>query len=428
MIEHPVPQNITEYQFHLIGNMTVKQFLILLVGVVVAFVFYSTNLPAILKWPLIIVVVGGVIALAFVPYEERTLDQWLVNFVRAIYRPTKFYWRRTAPKPEYFAFTSSAAARQVSSTQSAFRPERNRQVSAYLSSIQTQSAPQKIADPLDLFQDENDGVSALFDSVEAASNVTPGKEMEVEKPDLQVRARPLGSKRGLVFATSSESTATKQAALAGAPDSSVNTRSSTNQFQGADPYHAPVFTMEATQPEPKKSAKVTPNKPTGDAKTVEVEKVQVKPTTTTDTTESVDQKADTKKTSQTPPKTPTQPELPSTYTDKTTKVQSGTAPIPVVFNKELPFPSLPEKPNLLLGMVHDKEKNIIPGAIVEILDKNGNTVRAMKTNNLGQFYISTPLKKGQYVIETEAQDHSFPVYTLEVNDSVLDPVDIQALA
>ena len=69
MIEHPVPQNITAYQFHLIGNMTIKQFLILLVGAGLAFLFYTTNLPGIIKWPLILIFFGGGAMAAFVPMK-----------------------------------------------------------------------------------------------------------------------------------------------------------------------------------------------------------------------------------------------------------------------------------------------------------------------------------------------------------------------
>ncbi len=417
MIEHPVPQNITEYQFHLIGNMTIKQFLILLVGVVLAFAFYSTNLLDIIKWPFIILIVGGAVALAFVPFEERTLDQWLVNFIRAIYRPTKFYWRRLAPTPDYFGYeksTNQQAAPVVPTNQ----PQRQRQVSAYLSSIQSQNVLPKVADPLDLFQDETDNLTALFDSVDAASNVTPGKEKPLEKPDLQVRARPLGSKRGIVFSTLPNTETSAKIQLSQQPQTPV--------FQGADPHQSPVFTMEPLQKTvtSKNTKTILPTHPTGNARTTDVQQVSVQKSDTEALPVSTPEKPAP---AQTEENQPQQTQVKS-YTNQTTKLQSETAAIPIVFSKELPFPSLPDKPNLLLGMVHDSQKNIIPGAIVEILDTNGNTVRAMKTNNLGQFYISTPLKKGQYTIETEAQDQSFPIFSLEVNDTILDPVDIQALA
>ena len=86
MEQHPIPQNVTKYQFHLIGDMTIKQFLMLGGGIVLAFIsFKLTILPTFLRLPLAGIFAGGGAALAFVPFEERSLDIWLINFFRAIY-------------------------------------------------------------------------------------------------------------------------------------------------------------------------------------------------------------------------------------------------------------------------------------------------------------------------------------------------------
>ena len=45
MREHQVPQDITGYNFHIIGEMTIKQFAEVAVGVVIAVIIYTTNLP-----------------------------------------------------------------------------------------------------------------------------------------------------------------------------------------------------------------------------------------------------------------------------------------------------------------------------------------------------------------------------------------------
>jgi len=92
--QHPVPQNISSYQFHLVGDMTLKQFLELASGVVVGVIIYATGLPALIKWPLILFFVAGGGALAFVPFEERPLEQWIIAFFRSVYSPTLFRWRK----------------------------------------------------------------------------------------------------------------------------------------------------------------------------------------------------------------------------------------------------------------------------------------------------------------------------------------------
>ena len=110
----------------------------------------------------------------------------------------------------------------------------------------------------------------------------------------------------------------------------------------------------------------------------------------------------------------------------TSSSQSSSDVQPAIFDRTLPFPSIPTEPNMLVGMVHNKQGKILPGAIVEILDEKGNTVRAMKTNSLGQFYISSALKPGSYRIETEDMDHQFPVYEIKIENKPLDPVNIVA--
>ncbi len=94
MEQHAVPQNISSYQFHLVGDMTLKQFLELAAGVVVGVILYATGLPGIIKWPLILFSAGMGAALAFVPLEERPLEQWIVAFFRGVYSPTLFHWEK----------------------------------------------------------------------------------------------------------------------------------------------------------------------------------------------------------------------------------------------------------------------------------------------------------------------------------------------
>ena len=41
MQQHPVPQNVTQYQFRLVGDMTLKQFLELAGGMLLAYLIYA---------------------------------------------------------------------------------------------------------------------------------------------------------------------------------------------------------------------------------------------------------------------------------------------------------------------------------------------------------------------------------------------------
>ena len=95
MQQHPIPQNVTQYQFRLVGDMTLKQFLELAGGMVLAYLFFASNLIFIVKWPLVILSLLFGAGLAFFPIEDRPLDQWITNFIKAIYQPTRFTWQKT---------------------------------------------------------------------------------------------------------------------------------------------------------------------------------------------------------------------------------------------------------------------------------------------------------------------------------------------
>lgn len=101
MEQHPIPQQISSYQFKLVGDMTLKQFFQVAGGVLVGLLFYASNLPGIVKWPIIIISTLVGVALAFLPFEERPLEKWIIAFFRSIYSPTEYYWKKS-DKPYVF--------------------------------------------------------------------------------------------------------------------------------------------------------------------------------------------------------------------------------------------------------------------------------------------------------------------------------------
>lgn len=94
--QHPLPQDISAYRFRLIGDMTIKQFVSLGVGILLAVIFYSSPLPFFFKYPLSFLFLLLGVGMAFVPVQGRTLDTWIFAFIRSIYSPTQFVWKQTA--------------------------------------------------------------------------------------------------------------------------------------------------------------------------------------------------------------------------------------------------------------------------------------------------------------------------------------------
>lgn len=92
--QHAIPQQISSYEFKLVGDMTLKQFLKAVGGIVIAIIIKGTGLLAIFKWPLMLISAGTGLALAFVPFEDRPLDTWLKAFLKSIYSPTIYTYKK----------------------------------------------------------------------------------------------------------------------------------------------------------------------------------------------------------------------------------------------------------------------------------------------------------------------------------------------
>lgn len=91
---HPIPQDITGFQFRLIGDMTLKQFAFLAGGFVIAWVFYASPLFFILKIILALASAATGAILAFLPVNGRPLDAMIINFVKAAFRPTQYVYQQ----------------------------------------------------------------------------------------------------------------------------------------------------------------------------------------------------------------------------------------------------------------------------------------------------------------------------------------------
>ncbi len=192
MEQHPVPQNISSYQFHLVGDMTLKQFLELATGVVIGVIIYATALPGLIKWPLIFFSAISGAALAFVPFEERPLEQWIFAFFRSIYSPTLFHWEKQETQ-KYFQDESLVGSAFAKAT--ADRPLSKLDIfeNTYLSKITQLFSPTATATPAHSEDAvlagrplSTDGGSVLtMHPSDTLGTVTPAPAVEIKK-DVQI--------------------------------------------------------------------------------------------------------------------------------------------------------------------------------------------------------------------------------------------------
>ncbi len=172
--QHAVPQNISSYQFRLIGDMTIKQFFQLAGGALIALLFYASPLPGFLKWPFIVFFTLAGAALAFLPLQERPLEQWVIAFFRAAYSPTRFVWQKRKTPVQYFPQEEENAA-------SRFASDNN---SKTTKPTQEEPKPSFLQNLEDAEKQFLNSFSHLFN----LSNASTGKQKEGEIFNLQPQA------------------------------------------------------------------------------------------------------------------------------------------------------------------------------------------------------------------------------------------------
>lgn len=192
MIQHSIPQDITGYKFHLIGNMTLKQFGELAAGSIIAFIVYKSNLVDIVKWPLFIFIIILFIMIAFVPIEERPLDFWIITFFKNLWKPTKFFWKKTPKIPDYFNYKPNQNQNLDITPEVNYSPARKQRIQEYLKSIPDTD---ENLDAWDLqYNQRAEELLANFTQVKIkAENISIQKEVKTNKPQLKTRIRKLKS-------------------------------------------------------------------------------------------------------------------------------------------------------------------------------------------------------------------------------------------
>jgi len=189
MRQHPIPQDITNYKFHLIGNLTLKQFAEVAVAAILAFGLNSTNLIVIVKWPLIFIVVVLGIMVAFVPLEDRPMDHWIMTFFKNIYKPTKFFWKKKARIPDFFNYRITSQNSEYFAPNVDLNPIRRARITEYLRSIPTEEKldAQDEAESLRVYE-----ILQGFDEVDVQRQANQSSTPQVaERPQLKTRVRKL---------------------------------------------------------------------------------------------------------------------------------------------------------------------------------------------------------------------------------------------
>ncbi len=440
---HPVPQNVTEFEFHLVGDMTIKQFMYLGSGLFLAYLTFallSSRVP-LLAYPLILIFAGSGAALAFLPIQDRPLDHWLASYFRAIFQPTKRVYKSKLITKEDPLFKTRLQVYLNSKKNPMLANIPNKNVKSTPFSFQMTSVNQTAPAPTIIAT----APAAL--STPAVAPVPPVIAQPAAAPDPQ---------QSTILGSSSLSSMSIPSAQASPPPTVTSTPLSATPVAQtpqptpvvAAPIAAPAPLPQVSQPMP---AAPLPNQPapapSSDElqQTIEVAKqvheVQQKIMKTEEQINLIRSKA------------ASQDANPKDYLDQFHQLlgelqnlnqEAATLsqqvavltkeppklvvakPEPVVKAKSIPTITLTSIQNVLNGIVTDSAGNYLDGSIILAHDKQGIPVRALKTNKLGQFVAATPLNNGIYTITIEKDDLVFDTIEIELEGEILKPILITA--
>lgn len=110
-------------------------------------------------------------------------------------------------------------------------------------------------------------------------------------------------------------------------------------------------------------------------------------------------------------------EAPAASQPKTPAADAKTAP------KDT-FLFAPTQPNIIAGIIKDKDEKLIERVILEIQDSHGSVVRALRSNKLGQFRIATPLPNDTYQVSAEKDGLEFAIIKMELTGQIIPPIEI----
>ncbi len=427
MEQHPVPQNVTTFQFRLIGDMTIKQFGYLAGGAILAFIMYKLPLPVFFTWPLAVLFGLGGIGFAFVPIEQRPMDVWILSFIKSVYNPTQYVWSR---KTEAARVVHQAPAQPPTAPPPA------------------PAAAQRTVNPAPASQKGNI-LNAFFLPTPPRPGGEPGRTVGGSSSVTPVGVRTPHAKRGMfdwLFSFLAPKQNMTRPQIPPQPVTLMN-----NQWSPMRARHMDFSPPPIVKPAPRVEQKL---KDAGQKeviledklKNLQVElkeknaaasratQMQTQLTELLSEREKMAEELDAlREHGNTPIVEPAKVTTDATTrSTTTTTTQMPNMPTIQIIAPgraaNVGLPRLTTFPNIVTGIVKDKDKNLLPGVIVTVKDKDGVPLRALKTNRLGQFAASTQLPNGTYLVEIEDPRfrYTFDRAQITLNGSIVPAIEIFA--
>lgn len=448
--QHPVPQNVTTFQFRLIGDMTLKQFGYLAGGAILAYISYNLPLPFFFRYPLAAIFGLGGIGFAFVPIEERPMDVWFISFIRSVYSPTQYLWQREPTPPAAVAALEPATAPQK---KTATAPLASLFNFAFLKKppALTQSAP--VAHPVPAASTTSAPIKPVapqkstpkaswFNSIFSPASpkkkpdVDPSSSSQVWKTQPQpslAYAPAMASQYPAIMASAPIPTIAGKH-LEVTPQAPQTQQSQTTEKPAAPPPVSPPSLPSNPQNDTRVNVMEQKLKELEEQLQKEKNAKQNINTLQEQLVNALKDKQQLEKQLEEVQKFISQQQKPQEVLRNAgaTTMKQQTQTTVNVFTpdaaKSAGIPTITTIPNVVSGIVRERTGNLLVGILVTVKDKEDVPVRALKTNKLGQFAASTPLANGTYTLEVEDPKGQFYFDQARVmlNGTVIPPIEIIA--
>lgn len=407
---HPIPRQITTFEFKLIGFMTLRQFLYLLVSLPIAYLVTQIFPIPLINWLLgILIAVAGIVT-AFMPIKDKTLDVWIKLFWKRLQQPTQFYYhKKNDPlyflKDLYFLADPHHMLAHVESKE---------KLSQYLAMTKQRPRPNNqkkqvnslLHTPSDVLQTSTAPVNAV-NAIDPASPILPGS-IPAPMPVPISPPTPVAVVTPPVFApTHSAQYEPVVEPIVTAPTAAV---APSVQSSPASPAleSAPV-------PEPVPVPVTAPPVPVAPSEPVVGSVPMSQPQMTVEVTpEPIPEPVVI-------PPTPTQPasaNLPQTQPYIAPQTVS-TIPQPTIIPPTEPF---------FAGVVKTAKRIPLPGVLIYVKDGQGSPVRILKTNPHGVFATYQPLMPGEYTFEIKDPNGTYFFDTMKhtIKEKNTEPFEFQS--
>lgn len=390
MDQHAVPQDITNFKFKLVGDMTFKQFGELAAGAMLAYLFYLSGLHPILRWPLVTFFALFGLALAFLPIEERPLDVWLINFIRSLYHPTLYLWanntgcsRPALPAfPPFLSDTPAILPRLQTlpppETVTVAPPDKPPAPSTTLG-----AAPSLSVDELEkLRQDRMAELNTVQKQLEKMTTEIKGDIYKARTGTVSVDTLTQMRDEKLLSANLRAENLIRQNRALGTKIETIKTR--IQALAGMDTTQLKIQLENLLKQKEEIDSKITA-----------IEETEARR-----------------------PMRPITAPASTVASDSQVKIVDK----PVMRQSTI---SLTDVPNIINGLIVNDRGVPLENTILVIKDQAGNSLRALKTNQIGQFIASTPLENGTYYLEFERPNYKFSVLEVTLTGQVLSSLNIE---